>query len=37
MVAEFLCGKLTMYTTNVIADGVLPGVQFALSSKGNFI
>ena len=26
MVAEFLCGKLTMYTTNVIADGVLPGV-----------
>ena len=34
MVSEFLCGKLTMYTTNVIVDGVLPGVQFALSSKG---
>ena len=28
MVAESLCAKLTMYTTNVIADGVLPGVLF---------
>ena len=27
MVAEFLCAILTMYTTNVIMDGVLPGVH----------
>ena len=29
IVAEFLCAKLTMHTTNVIADGVLLGVLFA--------
>ena len=36
MVAEFLCAKLTMYTTNVIADGVLLGVLFARVKEISF-
>ena len=36
MVAEFLYAKLTMYTTNVIANGVLLGVLFARVKEISF-
>ena len=36
IVAEFLCAKLAMHTTNVIADGVLLGVLFARVKEISF-
>ena len=36
MVAESLCAKLTMYTTNVIANGVLPGLLFVRVKEISF-
>ena len=36
IVAEFLCAKLTMHTTNVIEDSVLLGVLFARVKEISF-
>ena len=35
-IVRVLCAKLTMYTTNVIVDGVLLGVLFARVKQISF-